>query len=186
MSWLRAPAAFPLNVAAMFNLASADKVVLATVTQPYTQTLNLGPTLSFGASRLIAASEMIGILGGLLTVSRRDRAPAFASGNRGKCRRSTEGSNNRLFDVRRVKSQEGQDNWLAQKEPRRCCASSTSSACFTRPPGSTPRRDAQYGQRSRPGDPYQTSERWGGDPSPSALNHFFTMRALQDARYRPS
>jgi hypothetical protein len=31
MSWLRAPAAFPLNVAAMFNLASADKVVLATV-----------------------------------------------------------------------------------------------------------------------------------------------------------
>jgi hypothetical protein len=27
MSWLRAPAPFPLNVAAMFNLASADKVV---------------------------------------------------------------------------------------------------------------------------------------------------------------
>jgi hypothetical protein len=31
MSWLRAPAAFPLNVAAMFNLASAHKVVLAPV-----------------------------------------------------------------------------------------------------------------------------------------------------------
>jgi hypothetical protein len=31
MSRLRAPAAFPLNVVAMFNLASADKVVLATV-----------------------------------------------------------------------------------------------------------------------------------------------------------
>jgi hypothetical protein len=31
MSWLRAPAAFPLDVAAMFNLASVDKVVLATV-----------------------------------------------------------------------------------------------------------------------------------------------------------
>jgi hypothetical protein len=31
MSWLRAPAAFPLNMAAMFNLASADKIVLAAV-----------------------------------------------------------------------------------------------------------------------------------------------------------
>jgi hypothetical protein len=31
MSWLRAPGPFPLNVAAMFNLASADKVVQAPV-----------------------------------------------------------------------------------------------------------------------------------------------------------
>jgi hypothetical protein len=88
MGWLRASTAFPLNVAAMFNLASADKVVLAAVKRtdqqkvfvvrrgvnglpshsvlilrdflsPIRQTLNFGPTLSFfRASRLLSGSQI--------------------------------------------------------------------------------------------------------------------------------